>query len=476
MTKSDRGICVLMACAMIATVVSLVMPTNVCAQNTPPEADAGGPYVGAEGSPITFDASESSDDDPEDQLQYRWDFHNDGIWDTSYSIDPTATYTWYDDYSGIVVVNVTDSLSNDTATANVTVTNVDPAPEGTADIDVNEGDMFPIQIVFFDPGTMDTFLTTVTINGDGDGNGDNGNGNGGHGGLPQLTLDSISYESVILHMTLHTNNYAVNDLELQALEGSLISRLTAEGTTHTLTPPTGSHYHVFGTDIPRQSSSSVDVGMEPNPDTGIWALQWEITYNGTRLSAGFFSNMTAGISLTIDKFIPDDCSRLNHTVTIETEDDDGGIGVHHIYINVTNLPPTVKAGPDQTVVEGDIVHFNGSYEDPGWLDTHEIVWDFGDGNTAEDTLKPEHRYGEPGTYTVTLNVTDDDGDWGTDTLLVTVEPQWDITLILTILAIIIIIIVVAVVSRLVYARTTERKERTIEERKRRRPPTTKGEE
>jgi hypothetical protein len=41
-------------------------------------------------------------------------------------------------------------------------------------------------------------------------------------------------------------------------------------------------------------------------------------------------------------------------------------------VTITNVAPTVDAGVDQTVDEGDIVSFIGSFTDPGWLDTHTI--------------------------------------------------------------------------------------------------------
>lgn len=77
--------------------------------------------------------------------------------------------------------------------------------------------------------------------------------------------------------------------------------------------------------------------------------------------------------------------------------------------------------------------FTGSFTDPGWLDTHTATWDFGDGTVvsgtlAEENIEPDatgtttadHVYSDPGTYTVTLTITDDDGAVGTDTMEVTV--------------------------------------------------------
>jgi len=89
-------------------------------------------------------------------------------------------------------------------------------------------------------------------------------------------------------------------------------------------------------------------------------------------------------------------------------------------VTVYNVAPTVNAGPDQAVNEGDLVSFVGSFTDPG-LDTHTIFWDFGDDSNATGTLTPTHIYTKTGVYTVTLNITDDDGGSGTDTLTVTVS-------------------------------------------------------
>ncbi|RLF47514.1 MAG: hypothetical protein DRN29_02310 [Thermoplasmata archaeon] len=90
-------------------------------------------------------------------------------------------------------------------------------------------------------------------------------------------------------------------------------------------------------------------------------------------------------------------------------------------ITVNNVAPTVNAGLNQIVNEGDMVYFSGSFTDPGTLDTHTIEWDFGDGNTSSGSLNPIHIYGDDGVYTVTLTVTDDDGGVGMDTMIVTVN-------------------------------------------------------
>lgn len=111
------------------------------------------------------------------------------------------------------------------------------------------------------------------------------------------------------------------------------------------------------------------------------------------------------------------------------------IGQIDIAITPVNDPPIVEAGPDQTINEGQIVQFSGTYTDSGQslqisyvsryfnlqdLNLVEISWNLGDGTLITDTLTPTHTYADDGIYIVTLVITDEQGASGMDSLVATV--------------------------------------------------------
>lgn len=133
--------------------------------NNPPVANAGGPYEANEGSPISFNASASSDPDG-DSLNYEWDFDNNGVIDVS-SSEPTTTYTWNDDYTDTVSLKVTDEEGlSATASTTVTVNNVAPTVTVTGDV-ISENGIATVSGTINDPSSTDNFEVEINW---GDGN------------------------------------------------------------------------------------------------------------------------------------------------------------------------------------------------------------------------------------------------------------------------------------------------------------------
>jgi PKD repeat protein len=288
-------------CGALANLVDLMNTTEI-ALNQSPTANAGGPYVGTEGISLGFDASGSTDPDG-DALSYRWDFNGDGTWDTGWSNNPTAFYTWLDEWSGTARVEVSDGELSDIDSTTVTIENAIPEVDAGADQDANEGEVVNFTGSFTDSGSAD----------------------------------------------VHTIHWNFGD-------GN-----TALGT---LTP-----VHVYG-------------------DNGVYTVTLTITDNST--------------------------ADGNDTVTVAVSNLDP-----NVIIDAVDQPDPRFILPHHWLI------FTGSFSDPGWLDTHTFTWDFNDGTTiqgipAEEHDPPDatgatqvvHAYAQPGTYNVTLTITDDDSGVG----------------------------------------------------------------
>ncbi len=106
-----------------------------------------------------------------------------------------------------------------------------------------------------------------------------------------------------------------------------------------------------------------------------------------------------------------------HALTVSAGNDDYSLPL----LVEKNLAPIIDAsidGDDDSFPEGEAVTFSVQVTDVEGDDVT-YLWDFGDGSTS-DEASPTHEYSEPGTYTVTVTVTDQRGAGSSDTLEVQV--------------------------------------------------------
>ncbi|NIN33953.1 MAG: PKD domain-containing protein, partial [Gammaproteobacteria bacterium] len=107
----------------------------------------------------------------------------------------------------------------------------------------------------------------------------------------------------------------------------------------------------------------------------------------------------------------------NYTVVLTVTDDDSATDSTSATKTILNRPPVATFTESaESIFIGETITFNASnsYDPDGTVTAY--FWDFGDGSNATE-IAVDHSYLEEGNYTVTLTVTDDDGETGTATAL-----------------------------------------------------------
>jgi PKD repeat protein len=123
------------------------------------------------------------------------------------------------------------------------------------------------------------------------------------------------------------------------------------------------------------------------------------------------------IRVTFDKAGPE-------TIRMRAYDQNGRSADATVAITVTDNPPTAALSGPSTVGLGKTATFDGTGSDDVDGDIVSWQWDLdGDGTYESSGARPSFVYRAPGTYTVKLRVTDDDGGQATATSTIRVTDQ-----------------------------------------------------
>lgn len=156
---------------------------------------------------------------------------------------------------------------------------------------------------------------------------------------------------------------------------------------------------------------SFDGSASADPDGSVVEHRWEFGDGATAMGP------TVSHAWTTEE---------TFTVKLVVVDDDGALGqaTKTVVIGAVtgNQAPIAEAGPDQNGAIGAPVVLDGSAStDPdGTIVSY--AWDLGEPGATANTPRAMHTYSAPGTYTVTLTVTDDAGETAQDTATVTIAP------------------------------------------------------
>ena len=162
-----------------------------------------------------------------------------------------------------------------------------------------------------------------------------------------------------------------------------------------------------GSSIPLDGTNSSD------PDGDPLTYEWDLDYDGIN-----FDVDTTGAAPTFDATNLDGPTD-SRTVALRVSDPSGAYDIDTAEVTIDNVAPIVGTitAPTDPVELGTPVNASASFTDAGVPDTHTAEWDWGDNTTSPGTVNSgtvtgNHNYVEPGVYTVTLTVTDDDGGVG----------------------------------------------------------------
>ncbi len=142
-----------------------------------------------------------------------------------------------------------------------------------------------------------------------------------------------------------------------------------------------------------------------NPLTYAWDLDNNGTFETPGQSAIFSAASLDGPS--------------SQTVVLQVCDNQGACAINNTNVDITNVAPTVGtiSAPSDPQPVNTSVSATTSFTDPGVLDTHTALWNWGDGTTSAGNVNAgavsgTHTYVSAGVYELNLTVTDKDNGSG----------------------------------------------------------------
>jgi PKD repeat protein len=334
---------------------------------------------------ITLDATDSRDPDGE-IVSYEWDTNDDGDFSDYGDADDGSTATISFDSEGTYTVGlrVTDN-GGKTVTTSVQITVNNPAPDATFTVSPDTPNPDD-QVTLDASGSSDPDGSITKYEWDTNGDGEFSD----YGDLDDGERGTITFEK--------GGNYTVR---LRVTDNG--GKTTTVKKTITVENPAPTANFSYTVDLSDDLTASFDASDSSDPDGSITSYEWYV--DGDREASGQ--------TTTLDFY-----DKGKYTVTLVVTDNGEKTARASRTISISR-PPTANVTLSRTTIgTGQPLQFSaaGSVDPDGQVVSYD--WEFSDGETYSGE-RGSRTFAEPGSYTVTLTVTDDTG--GTDTVNRTVR-------------------------------------------------------
>ena len=341
--------------------------------NSPPVANAGGPYTGVEGSPITFDATSSTDPD-NNIATYAWEFG-----DGNSGSGATVQHSYANGGTYTVTLTVTDfNGASSSATTTATVAHVAPTATFNAPSVVIEGSVATISLT--SASTADARYAFDC--------------GGGYGAIGSASSASCP--------TTDNGTLNVRGKVVDASIDDLFTEYTASVTVTNVAPTA-----MFANNGPVSEGSAIQLSLSNASDVA------------ADVAAGLTFAFDCGSGYETTASCP---TSDNGDVLVKGKvvDKDGGASEYSATVSVTNVSPSVTSIslPSGPVAVNTSVPLGATFTDPGTADTHSGTFELGadgpvvSGSVSSGSLSASVTFAQAGVYTIIARVTDDDGGVG----------------------------------------------------------------
>jgi len=324
-------------------------------------------------------------------------------------------HTYVNDGTYAVAVTVIDDDQGSAGTVfDVVVTNAAPVVVEAEDLEGDEGQSLEWTVSFRDAGVLDSHTAVVFW---------------GDGSSTEAEVVEADGQGIVTAGHVYADNglYAVR-VEITD-DGGLVGSLESSAQILNVPPeltPADDQTAVEGQALGIAVATFTDPGFTNtaagSEETFTATIDWG---DGTPPESGEIAIVPGQPGVPTSGTVNGSHTYLDegeYTVTVSVADDDSGTAWTTFHVSVDNAAPDVFSLVCPVGDEGQSLEFWGAFSDPGILDTHTAVVDWGDGSTSEaevvesggqGTIAAEHVYADNGFYTIRVDVVDNAGAIGT---------------------------------------------------------------